>query len=79
MRFVPNEKRIEMANRAVAVPEPVRGVLQKWTNYIHGWQKRYFILDSGTLAYYKSEKDTSFGCRGAVAIAKAIIHVSNNC
>uniref|UniRef100_A0A915IAP1 Collagen type IV alpha-3-binding protein n=1 Tax=Romanomermis culicivorax TaxID=13658 RepID=A0A915IAP1_ROMCU len=47
------------------------GSLNKWTNYIHGWQKRYFILRGSTLAYYKSEQEIAFGCRGAISIGKA--------
>ena len=49
--------------------------LCKWTNYIHGWQDRYIVLKDGTLSYYKSETETSFGCRGAVSLAKAVITV----
>ncbi|OQR74428.1 collagen type IV alpha-3-binding protein-like [Tropilaelaps mercedesae] len=49
----------------------MQGSLCKWTNYLHGWQPRYFLLANQTLSYYKSENDTSFGCRGAVSIQKA--------
>ena len=49
------------------------GTLSKWTNYIHGWQDRYIVLKDGTLSYYKSETETSFGCRGAVSLVKAVI------
>ena len=52
------------------------GVLHKWTNYLHGWQERYFVLKEGTLSYFKSENDRSFGCRGAVSLARAVITVS---
>lgn len=51
------------------------GVLSKWTNYIHGWQDRYIVLKNGTLSYYKSEHERSFGCRGALSLAKAVIKV----
>lgn len=52
------------------------GVLLKWTNYIHGWQQRYIVLEDGTLSYYKSETEKSYGCRGAITIIKAVIKVS---
>ena len=52
------------------------GTLSKWTNYLHGWQDRYFILRDGNLSYFKSEFDTAFGCRGSVSLAKAKIVVS---
>jgi hypothetical protein len=49
----------------------------KWTNYIHGWQERYFVLEDGVLSYYKSKKEMNFGCRGAIALKKAIFVVWN--
>jgi hypothetical protein len=29
------------------------GYLLKWTNYMKGFQRRYFILDRGILSYYR--------------------------
>eukprot|EP00112_Aurelia_sp_Birch-Aquarium-sp1_P024528 Seg781.4 transcript_id=Seg781.4/GoldUCD/mRNA.D3Y31 product="Collagen type IV alpha-3-binding protein" protein_id=Seg781.4/GoldUCD/D3Y31 len=55
----------------------VEGTLSKWTNYLHGWQDRYFILRNGNLSYYKSEFDTAFGCRGSVSVGRAKIEVMN--
>lgn len=47
------------------------GTVSKWTNYIHGWQDRYFSLQSdGSLVYYKSANDTDFGCRGAICVQR---------
>jgi collagen type IV alpha-3-binding protein len=56
--------------------EPLQGALSKWTNYIHGWQRRYISLHDGNIVYYKSANDTENGCRGALSIAKAevILH-----
>ena len=53
-----------------------KGVLSKWTNYLHGWQDRYIVLKEGTLSYFKSENDLAFGCRGAVSLSKASVTVS---
>ncbi|RWS19016.1 collagen type IV alpha-3-binding protein-like protein, partial [Leptotrombidium deliense] len=53
----------------------IDGTLNKWTNYIHGWQQRYISLSNGTLSYYKSETETSFGCRGAISIHKSTVKV----
>ena len=58
----------------VRYPEK-KGVLSKWTNYLHGWQERYIVLKDGTLSYYKSQNDLSFGCRGAVSLSRATITV----
>lgn len=30
-----------------------RGWLSKWTNYLKGYQKRWFVLNSGLLSYYR--------------------------
>ncbi|XP_065185146.1 ceramide transfer protein-like [Sycon ciliatum] len=65
----------ELANRSRSQCEehnPVKkGTLLKWTNYIQGWQERYVVLSNGTLSYYKSEFDTSFGCRGSMSLLMA--------
>ncbi|XP_041373633.1 ceramide transfer protein-like [Gigantopelta aegis] len=54
------------------IPE-LHGTLNKWTNYLHGWQDRYIVLKDGTLSYYKSETETAFGCRGAVSLTRASV------
>ncbi len=54
----------------------MRGSLNKWTNYLHGWQERYFVVGDGILSYYKSEFDTQFGCRGSISLHKAKVLVS---
>jgi PH domain len=56
-------------------PPELQGVLNKWTNFFHGWQTRFIVLRDGTLSYYKSEQDTNFGCRGAISLFKAAIKV----
>jgi len=56
------------------LPE-LAGTLNKWTNYIHGWQDRYIVLKNGTISYYKSEQEAAVGCRGAVSLSKAVISV----
>jgi len=30
-----------------------KGWLYKWTNYIKGYQKRWFMLQNGYLSYYR--------------------------
>ena len=55
----------------------MKGCLNKWTNYLHGWQERYFVVAEGVLSYYKSEFDTQFGCRGSVSLQKSKVLVSS--
>ena len=54
----------------------MKGSLSKWTNYIHGWQERYFMLDGGLLSYFKSETDSQYGCRGSISLHKTKIAVN---
>ena len=51
------------------------GYLSKWTNYIHGWQDRYIVLQNGTISYFKCESDRELGCRGSLSLGKAVIEV----
>ena len=54
-----------------------KGYLNKWTNYLHGWQERYVVVADGIMSYYKSEYDTQFGCRGSISLQKVKILVSS--
>ncbi|EGD72762.1 hypothetical protein PTSG_04492 [Salpingoeca rosetta] len=47
------------------------GVMAKWTNYIHGWQDRYVVLQKGILSYFKSADDKQKFCRGTVDVVQA--------
>uniref|UniRef100_A0A915Q1B0 Collagen type IV alpha-3-binding protein n=1 Tax=Setaria digitata TaxID=48799 RepID=A0A915Q1B0_9BILA len=46
----------------------VHGIMYKWTNFVYGWQKRYFELENGVLIYYKSESEKQYGSRGSIAL-----------
>lgn len=54
----------------------MEGVLWKWTNYWSGWQTRWFILENGVLAYYKSQDEVSQGCKGSMKVAACEITVN---
>uniref|UniRef100_A0A8R1TPE5 Collagen type IV alpha-3-binding protein n=1 Tax=Onchocerca volvulus TaxID=6282 RepID=A0A8R1TPE5_ONCVO len=47
------------------------GTMYKWTNFVYGWQKRYFELENGVLIYYKSESEKQYGSRGSIALHTA--------
>ncbi|KAF5901120.1 pleckstrin homology domain-containing family A member 8, partial [Clarias magur] len=53
----------------------MEGVLHKWTNYISGWQPRWFVLAGGTLSYYDSQEDAWKGCKGSIKISVCEIQV----
>ncbi|XP_039197901.1 pleckstrin homology domain-containing family A member 8 isoform X3 [Crotalus tigris] len=47
----------------------MEGVLYKWTNYLSGWQPRWFLLAGGVLSYYDSKEDAWKGCKGSIQMA----------
>jgi len=56
-----------------SVPE-TKGWLYKWTNYIKGYQKRWFVLQNGLLSYYRNQAEMAHTCRGTISLHGAIIH-----
>ncbi|XP_039379305.1 pleckstrin homology domain-containing family A member 8 isoform X1 [Mauremys reevesii] len=53
----------------------MEGVLYKWTNYLSGWQPRWFLLCGGILSYYDSREDAWKGCKGSIQMAVCEIQV----
>ncbi|CAM4517422.1 unnamed protein product [Lepidochelys olivacea] len=53
----------------------MEGVLYKWTNYLSGWQPRWFFLCGGILSYYDSQEDAWKGCKGSIQMAVCEIQV----
>ncbi|XP_066472798.1 pleckstrin homology domain-containing family A member 3-like isoform X4 [Tiliqua scincoides] len=47
----------------------MEGALLKWTNYLSGWQPRYFVLENGILSYYDSQDDVGKGSKGSIKMA----------
>jgi len=47
----------------------MQGILWKWTNYLSGWQPRWFVLDYGVLAYYRSQEEVHLGSRGSIKLS----------
>jgi len=66
-----------MTENAEKKPETVpetKGWLFKWTNYIKGYQKRWFVLQNGLLSYYRNQAEMAHTCRGTISLHGAIIH-----
>ncbi|XP_034769940.2 pleckstrin homology domain-containing family A member 3-like isoform X1 [Acipenser ruthenus] len=53
----------------------MEGVLLKWTNYLSGWQPRYFVLDGTVLSYYDSQDDVGKASKGSIKMAVCEIKV----
>ena len=53
--------------------EVVKGFLYKWTNYMKGYQRRWFIISGGNLYYYKSPTEVELTCRGSMSLVNCQI------
>uniref|UniRef100_A0A0K0F4U2 Collagen type IV alpha-3-binding protein (inferred by orthology to a human protein) n=1 Tax=Strongyloides venezuelensis TaxID=75913 RepID=A0A0K0F4U2_STRVS len=51
----------------------MEGILIKWTNYLNGWQERYFVVSDGVLYYFKSKSEMKYGIRGSMSLGNALI------
>ncbi|KAI0985698.1 hypothetical protein GJ496_010827 [Pomphorhynchus laevis] len=60
-------------NVAIVNNANIRGWLQKWTNYIKGYQRRWFVLNQGILSYYRSQAEMKYTCRGTIYMRNAIL------
>lgn len=61
-------------------PSNMEGTLYKWTNYLTGWQPRWFLLCGGILSYYDSREDAWKGCKGSIqmAVCEIQVHATDN-
>uniref|UniRef100_A0A0A9W5Q0 Oxysterol-binding protein 1 n=1 Tax=Lygus hesperus TaxID=30085 RepID=A0A0A9W5Q0_LYGHE len=65
---------------ARAHPEPeMSGWLFKWTNYLKGYQRRWFVLSNGLLSYYRNQAEMAHTCRGTISLHGALIHTEESC
>ncbi|XP_068191026.1 oxysterol-binding protein 2 [Antennarius striatus] len=54
-----------------------RGWLYKWTNYLKGYQRRWFVLSNGLLSYYRTQAEMAHTCRGTIPLPSAHIEVGD--
>ncbi|XP_062873928.1 oxysterol-binding protein 2 [Trichomycterus rosablanca] len=68
---------------ANATPAPgsdtYKGWLFKWTNYLKGYQRRWFVLSNGLLSYYRTQAEMAHTCRGTINLATAHIDTEDAC
>ncbi|XP_014064477.1 oxysterol-binding protein 1 isoform X3 [Salmo salar] len=62
-----------------AAGDTYKGWLFKWTNYIKGYQRRWFVLSNGLLSYYRTQAEMGHTCRGTINLATANIAVEDSC
>ncbi|XP_077398788.1 oxysterol-binding protein 2 isoform X1 [Vanacampus margaritifer] len=56
-----------------------KGWLFKWTNYLKGYQRRWFVLSNGLLSYYRTQAEMGHTCRGTIPLAAAQIELGDAC
>ncbi|XP_030637383.1 pleckstrin homology domain-containing family A member 3 [Chanos chanos] len=58
----------------------MEGILYKWTNYMTGWQPRWFVLDNGIISYYDSQDDVCKGSKGSIkmSVCEIKVHPTDN-
>uniref|UniRef100_A0A4W4FPS4 Oxysterol-binding protein n=1 Tax=Electrophorus electricus TaxID=8005 RepID=A0A4W4FPS4_ELEEL len=56
-----------------------KGWLFKWTNYLKGYQRRWFVLSNGLLSYYRTQAEMAHTCRGTINLAAAHIDTEDAC
>ncbi|XP_045539354.1 oxysterol-binding protein 1 isoform X2 [Papilio machaon] len=56
-----------------------KGWLFKWTNYLKGYQRRWFVLSNGLLSYYRNQAEMAHTCRGTISLLGALIHTADSC
>ncbi|XP_057687266.1 oxysterol-binding protein 2 isoform X2 [Corythoichthys intestinalis] len=72
------------ASAAAAAPpaagsDTYKGWLFKWTNYLKGYQRRWFVLSNGLLSYYRTQAEMAHTCRGTINLATAHIDTEDAC
>ncbi|KAM3868228.1 oxysterol-binding protein 2 [Diretmus argenteus] len=71
------------ASTSAAAPTPgsdtYKGWLFKWTNYLKGYQRRWFVLSNGLLSYYRTQAEMAHTCRGTINLATAHIDTEDAC
>ncbi|XP_002735155.1 oxysterol-binding protein 1-like [Saccoglossus kowalevskii] len=68
-----------MADAKNSNPDNFKGWLYKWTNYIKGYQRRWFVLSNGLLSYYRTQAEMAHTCRGTINLAGAYIDTEDTC
>ncbi|KAM9621878.1 oxysterol-binding protein 2 isoform 2-T2 [Trichechus inunguis] len=56
-----------------------KGWLLKWTNYLKGYQRRWFVLSNGLLSYYRNQGEMAHTCRGTINLSTAHIDTEDSC
>ncbi|XP_039717684.1 oxysterol-binding protein 2 isoform X1 [Pteropus medius] len=56
-----------------------KGWLLKWTNYLKGYQRRWFVLSNGLLSYYRNQGEMAHTCRGTINLSTSHFETEDSC
>uniref|UniRef100_A0A9L0RIG2 Oxysterol binding protein 2 n=1 Tax=Equus caballus TaxID=9796 RepID=A0A9L0RIG2_HORSE len=59
--------------------DSLKGWLLKWTNYLKGYQRRWFVLSNGLLSYYRNQDEMAHTCRGTINLCTAHFDKEDSC
>ncbi|XP_029401159.1 oxysterol-binding protein 2 isoform X2 [Mus pahari] len=60
-------------------PDSYKGWLLKWTNYLKGYQRRWFVLGNGLLSYYRNQGEMAHTCRATINLASTHFETEDSC
>ncbi|XP_054936529.1 oxysterol-binding protein 2 isoform X2 [Physeter macrocephalus] len=64
----------------VSLPlDSFKGWLLKWTNYLKGYQRRWFVLSNSFLSYYRNQGEMAHTCRGTINLFTAHFDTEDSC
>ncbi|XP_066116240.1 oxysterol-binding protein 2 isoform X1 [Saccopteryx bilineata] len=65
--------------KALLPLDSFKGWLLKWTNYLKGYQRRWFVLSNGLLSYYRNHGEMAHTCRGTINLSTAHFDTEDSC
>ncbi|KAM3939069.1 oxysterol-binding protein 2 isoform 1-T1 [Leptodactylus fuscus] len=74
-----NSGSVHPGTPATPGPDTYKGWLFKWTNYLKGYQRRWFVLSNGLLSYYRTQAEMAHTCRGTINLSTAHIDTEDSC
>lgn len=80
VRLSQRKRRGRSTNRTASESSTqMKGWLLKWTNYVKGYQRRWFVLSNGVLSYYLDQSEVHQAARGSITLKAAVIEHVDPC
>ncbi|XP_017965898.1 oxysterol-binding protein 1-like [Drosophila navojoa] len=80
LRLSQKKRRSRSTNRTASESNTeMKGWLLKWTNYVKGYQRRWFVLSNGVLSYYLDQSEVHLASRGSITLKAAVIEHVDPC